>query len=196
LRGISASGLRGISASGLRADEDSQQLVFQFEDLPLSAIGTISNISVASGTIKILGQDILIDDQTIFIDLNENSGSPLVSKGSAGINSLQEGNYIVIAGEYMDPGRHLGTVVIKVSEHSNAGNSIAYLRSKFVADSGLTGSGKSGNSSVDYTAAMYNPELTTISTNDAVEYFGFETPHNPNKLFATYGSLVNESHNN
>ena len=193
LRGISASGLRGISASGLRAESTTNEhLAFQFEEIPLVAIGAIANTAAKEGFVTVLGQEVVIDSHTLTIAVDDETGLPTKSIGLDGIRQVQDGDYVVVAGELIEPGRQLATIIIKIPMRFEANDSIVYLRSKFSKDSAKEGNGYAGNSSVDFSGTLYNPTLATTSSDDAIEYFGFTTSDKPNRLIATFGDVVNE----
>jgi hypothetical protein len=192
LRGISGSGLRGISGSGLRGISGSglRSIVQLDEPLPIVAIGPITRMENDDNSIALLGQNIVFDDQTITILSYENRSESLIAVGRNGFGSLQDGDYVVIAGENMDPGQSLGTVVIQLSTAFVNGSSPVYLRT--ILDSVLPSIGRasSGATQIDFSGALHDDALTGVSKGSIVEYFGYTSGSEAAKLVATYGRNI------
>jgi hypothetical protein len=184
LRGISGSGLRGISGSGLRS------IIRLDEPLPIVAIGPISRIARDDNSIALLGQNIVFDDQTVTILTNDDGPESLVAAGRNGLESLQDGDYVVVAGENMDSGESLGTVVIQLSTTFVNGSSPVYLRT--IVDSILPaiGGASSGATNIDFSGALHDDALAQVPNGSIVEYFGYTSGSDSTKLFATYGGDV------
>jgi hypothetical protein len=192
LRGISGSGLRGISGSGLRGISGSglRSIIRLDEPLPIVAIGPISRIARDDNSIALLGQNIVFDDQTVTILTNDDGPESLVAAGRNGLESLQDGDYVVVAGENMDSGESLGTVVIQLSTTFVNGSSPVYLRT--IVDSILPaiGGASSGATNIDFSGALHDDALAQVPNGSIVEYFGYTSGSDSTKLFATYGGDV------
>ena len=193
LRGISASGLRGISASGLRSDsEGAVPPLVAFEPIPLIAVGVVSETSAGSSVATVIGQQIVIDDQTLLVTVGSNHSSPSVAIGSDIFDQLSEGDYVAIAGEVMDPGYNLATVVVKLEQPYVDGASPAYLRSMLTSTDTSLALASSGNTRIDYSGALNNKSLSGIHPRAVVEYIGFTAAASPNWLIAMETELLNQ----
>jgi hypothetical protein len=162
LKGIHGSGLKGIHGSGLKS-------VVLLEPLPVVAIGPISKVSAKSNVISVLGQNIILDDQTLTISIKNGAATPTIHKNS--LNSLNEGDYIVVAGEVMDSGNSLGTILIKLATSFVDGSSPVYVRGALSSVSPTISAANSGKTEIDYSSALYEDGLFDATVGSIVEFF-------------------------
>jgi hypothetical protein len=133
------------------------------DDVPLLAIGAISSVDDSLGHVIVNGQTIIFDSQTIV------EGSDATTAGLAGIRQLTVGDHVAIAGEIVDPGTSLATLVLQLEESYVAGDSPAYLRAIIDEISPSTAIAESGSSIIDLSSA--SPEELSLGTE--AEFFGF-----------------------
>jgi hypothetical protein len=96
----------------------------------------------------------------------------------------------LVAGELIDPGSNLGTVLIKLPGTYTHGASFVYLRTKIGGIDPSIALATSGQTEIDYTAALYDVDNPHIGNDSTVEYFGFTANTAPNKLFATSQNVI------
>ncbi|MDH3977676.1 MAG: hypothetical protein OEU86_04120, partial [Gammaproteobacteria bacterium] len=162
--------------------------IIDFDDLPLVAMGAITEKSIENRTAQILGQDIFFDDFTLVISTEIGSNNLIATNGISALEKINPNDYVIIAGELMEEGKSLATTIIVLSEQYETSNSVAYLRALFSTKS--NGSVTSGATVVEQGLALDNQDLTKTKRNTAAEYIGFTVDGESNKLYATYGSLL------
>jgi hypothetical protein len=121
-------------------------------DIPLLAIGPISNIDAENGSILVNGQLFITDSQTKIS------------------NQTAVGDYVAVGGEIMHPGVSLATEVITLDDAYTAGASPAYIRAIIENNDPSLALATSGISKLDYSAALHADVL--ISQNEEVEFIG------------------------
>ncbi len=187
LRGITASGLHGITASGLR-NSTTQVPIAVFEEIPLIALGPLTEISNGAASINVLGQAVIFDDQTAVISFDTSEPLPIVAKGKDAVKLLNVDDYIAVAGEIMGPAEHLGTVIVKLPKQYLDGISLAYVRNMTAEINSDVGTAQSGSTEIDYTGALYNNHLVSTSSGSVAEYLGFTTTKK--RMIASYGHII------
>ena len=189
LHGITASGLHGITASGLR-NGTTQAPIVVFEEIPLIALGRLTERSDGEASINVLGQDVIFDDQTAVISFDANEPLPTVAEGKDAIKLLNVDDYIAVAGEIMGPAKYLGTVIVKLPKQYLDGISLAYVRNLTAEIKADVGIAQSGSTEIDYTGSLYNSELVSTSSGSVAEYFGFTATKK--KMIAAYGHIISK----
>ncbi len=195
LRGISASGLRGISASGIHLNgsthysQSDEQSSIDFEPIPLVAVAPIDNITIDNSMISVNGQDVIFDEQTVLLTRN-NTGQFITLTGLDAIKNLAVGNYIAIAGELIDPGQQLATIVIQLNVPYVDGASPIFLSAILNYVSQNVGEARSGKSTIIYSGALHDRRLLRTEVGDIVEFYGYRTRESSGKIFAINGVRI------
>ncbi len=128
------------------------QIESQNDDIPLLAVGPISNIDAENNTFSINGQLFITDAQTEVAD------------------QTSVGDYVAVGGEIMNPGISLATTVVAIDDDYIAGASPAYIRVIIENIEPALARATSGASKLDYSASLHAD--VTISQNEEVEFFG------------------------
>jgi hypothetical protein len=189
LRGSSGSGLRGSSGSGLRNFRNTPHYEYSFDELPLLAVGPISEVSTDGNIVEVLGQSVIIDDKTTFITFDLNGALVSIDEGVKNLDYFNKGDYIAVAGDLIDPGLQLGTILIKLPRRFIDGASPVYVRAILDSVDLSVGRASSGNTLIDVTATLHNTRNLSTQSGNVVEYFGY-TYANYQSLVATSGNIV------
>ena len=88
---------------------------------------------------------------------------PLATEGASDV----QGDFVLVAGEIMDAGQQLATVIVALPESLTAEDAQVYLRAKIESVSN-TGYAASGNSVINLT----NSTSADISSDNTIEVFG------------------------
>ena len=160
LRGLKGSGLRGLKGSGLRSVtyENDNSTVVDY-GIPLLALGPVSSIDKASAAISILGQVVVVDSVTQTVVLGEQLNT---ANGLSGLMLLNAGDYVAVAGEVMDPGRHLGTVLIRMPTPYIDGATPVYVRTIVESVDREIATVSAGQTLVNFGAALYDGALFDV----------------------------------
>ena len=140
---------------------------FDADETPLLAVGPALITNTDGLVLSVNGQRIIYDSQTITAIENSSSSDT----GFAGIELIQAGDYLVVAGELMGPGTSLATTIVVLDEVYTDGASPTYLRVIVDAISS-DGYAFSDATSVDYTGTLYSNELAGLAVGDVVEFSG------------------------
>jgi hypothetical protein len=136
-------------------------------DLPLVAIGASKIIhSDKQDALTVNGQQIIFDDQSAIVFINPDS-----DKAPTAIDSIQNGDQIIVYGELVGPGILLATEVVVTGDKHVEGASQTYLRA-IVEHTGDIGIAYSGNTIIDYTGTLSSDNLSQIKPGDVVEVHG------------------------
>jgi hypothetical protein len=189
LRGSSGSGLRGSGGSGLPAFRGEPRYISSFDELPLLAVGPISEISTDGNIVEVLGQNIIIDDKTILITFDLNGELISIKEGLKNLDNFNKDDYMAAAGDLVDPGLQLGTILIKLPRRFTEGASLVYVRTILDSVDLSVGRALSGSTLIDFSATLYNTRNSLAQPGNVVEYFGY-TYANHKSLVATSGNIV------
>jgi hypothetical protein len=166
--------LENIGILGL----DSNRHVF---DIPLLAVGQVTSIDLDSSTILVNGQDFIIDEVTTTYD---SSGA------TTSTNTISLGEYVSIAGEVAGPGIGLATLIQRLPTAYVSGSSYAYSRIIIENTDAISGNVNAGNATVDIQNALFNPNLSRLTSGDIAEFIGFTTDATKNILIALSGNEI------
>jgi hypothetical protein len=133
---------------------------------PLIALGPITALDTLNGSISINGQVIIFDDQTV------TGTTESIAFGLGGTSLLSAGDYVIVTGELMDPGLSLATDVLLLDEAYVAGDSEAYLRVLTDQNNSTEGKVYSGDTTIDYSPALYSNSLDQWVEGTEVEFYG------------------------
>ena len=128
-------------------------------DIPVLAIGAVSDIDAAASSIVVNGQNILIDSTTA-----------ISGRSEAGYE-LALGDYVIVAGELIEAGTSLATVVLYLDESYVPGVSPAHVRAIVEAVNAETGIAISGNTTIDQNGLA--GQIDSVVTGDVVEFSGY-----------------------
>ena len=173
VRGIRTGGVRGIRTGGVRTYEGSGIS----DDLQLAAIGPAS---VKDSGLSILGQNIVLDDITEVISIP--TGEQAVGVDAASL--ISSGDNISVAGEVMDPGQILATVIVITKNDYVHGADSAYLKARVSSVNPITAIATSVGSTIDYAASLYNGSTNSFAVGDVIEASGFTSPDS-NTIYAS-----------
>jgi hypothetical protein len=173
LRGSSGSGLRGSGGSGLPAFRGEPRYISSFDELPLLAVGPISEISTDGNIVEVLGQNIIIDDKTILITFDLNGELISIKEGLKNLDNFNKDDYMAAAGDLVDPGLQLGTILIKLPRRFTEGASLVYVRTILDSVDLSVGRALSGSTLIDFSATLYNTRNSLAQPGNVVEYFGY-----------------------
>ncbi len=187
VRGLKGSGVRGLKGSGVRSVtyENDNSTVVDY-GIPLVALGPISSIDNASGTIQILGQVVQVDSVTRTIIIE---GKLDTASGLSGLALLSAGDYIAVAGEVMDPGQHLGTVLVRMPTPYVEGATPVYVRTIVESVEHEIAHVSAGDTSINFGAALYDGVLLNLDQGSVVEFFG-TTAADHTTVNATAGNII------
>jgi len=190
VRGLKGSGVRGLKGSGVRSVtyENDNPTVVDY-GIPLVALGPVSSIDYASGTIGILGQVVVVDSVTQTLDLEGNLDT---ANGLAGLTLLSAGDYIAVAGEVMDPGQHLGTVLIRMPTPYVDGATPVYVRTIVESVDQEIANISAGETSINFGAALYDSALFDVDQGSVVEFVG-TTAADYTAVNATSGNIISSA---
>jgi hypothetical protein len=159
VRGIRQGGVRGIRQGGVRG---TSELDFSNNPIPLIAIGPLQKAE--DDSLVVLGQSILTDDETIFIDAV--TGDEII------FENIELGSFLLIAGDTMGPGQQIATVVSVLKSDYVPGSDSIYIRASLSGADNLIARATSGKTSIDYSQSLFDSELTALTGNETIEFFG------------------------
>jgi len=133
------------------------------DDIPLLAIGPITAIDREKGTVTVNGQSFTTDSQT---------GIYLQPTNLGDTDNLLEQDYVAIYGEIMDPGFSLATVISELPEEYVPGSSEVYLQLALDSNDSTKAIAASGQTVIDYSAALAKNDLVGTMPGDVVEFYG------------------------
>ena len=140
-------------------------------DPPLIAVGPSKIISLNNEAIlTINGQHIVFDAQTVTANY-----------------SIQDGDYLAVYGETIEPGVSLATEVLLIDKLYVEGTSNTFLRA-IIDRTSSDGFVYSGASVIDYTGTLHNDDLAQVGSGNIVEISGVSYG---NLLVADEGHLLN-----
>ena len=181
LRGIAGTGLNGIAGTGLRSTT--------FEPIPLAVVGPISSITEQSPVeIVINGQVVSLDPVSTIIAVTD--GNITINSIDHATELLTIGDYVAVAGEIIDSGHQLATYIVQLTESYTAGSSPIYIRARLDSNPSDAGSVYSGATLIDQSNALYEGQLTQVTSGQTVEYIGYATDSDANTFFATSGRQI------
>ena len=170
--------IRNIFASAifpclLLANTTSLSAVSVFNSLdepPLVAIGSAKVINLNSqNLVTVNGQKVVIDDQTIVF---ASHSYPRETNTVIGKEALRDGDYLYVFGELVQAGILLATNVYVSDEQYVDGVSRTYMKAILDRATTSVGIAYSGNSIIDYTAALHNDDLSALENDHAIELLG------------------------
>ena len=152
--------LSNLGISGLDAGRSIQ-------NIPLLAVGPASKVDGTSSSFSVNGLVIFFDGVT------ETVGS------KQDISSISEGDYLAVAGEIVDSGTGLATIVYTLTEPYSPGASPAYVRTILEKVNPASGSASAGGSTIDYQGSLYDAALSEIASGDEAEFHWFHNHFQP-----------------
>ncbi|MCP4832266.1 MAG: hypothetical protein GY886_08665, partial [Gammaproteobacteria bacterium] len=167
--------LDGIGIVGL----DSRRHV---DGIPLLAVGQVTDIDSKNSTISVNGLNFIIDDVSTLYDSATSTVNPT--------NIISTGEYVSIAGEMIDPGVGLATLIQRIPTTYVPGSSYSYSRIIVENIDTTFGTITSGNATIDFQNALFNPNLSGLTKGDVAEFIGFTTGTIDNNLIALSGKEI------
>ncbi len=141
------------------------------DEIPLLAVGPVSEIDTAAGTLTVNGQVFVVDSQTgVYLLEASSAGTEPAANDSP--ETLQAQDQVAIYGEMMDAGLGLATVISEIPEDYVAGSTTAYIRVEIGADDANTGVALSGDTVIDYTAVLAAADFPEVTSGDVLEFYG------------------------
>jgi len=155
------------------------------DEIPLLAIGPVGAIDAAKGTITVNGQTYVADGQTGVYLLG--NSAPAETPESGPLGTLAINDHVAVYGEMMDAGLGLATIISQMPGDYVEGATGAYVRIKLLSNDATTAIATSGETVIDYTAALATGNLQDAKAGDILELYGLAYGES---FYATAGSLA------
>ncbi|MGD0505182.1 MAG: hypothetical protein ABSD02_20815, partial [Steroidobacteraceae bacterium] len=149
----------------------------------LQVLGQVQQIDSTRGVIIVAGQHISISRQTAFL-----VSDVQVANTANQLQSIKPGDLLAVSGPVGAP----AVSIDRLDSAYVAGSTSIYVKGKISAVDSEVGVAKIGELGVDFTPAMYDPELSTLAVGQIVEAVGIQTSSTA-KLLAEHLSISGTS---
>jgi len=156
---------------------------FLGDEIQVVAVGASQ---VAEGQLSVLGQQVVLDEITEVVILADGSRA----YGPEAVATIAQGNSITVAGEIMDAGQILATVIVVSNEQYVHGADNAYLRARISDVNPAIAVASSSSSVIDFSASLYNGSNNNFAVGDIIEVTGITNGTDANLIFAQAANIL------